>query len=134
VSRLLLDTQVLLWWDLNDPRLAGTARAAIEESEAVHVSAASAWEIAIKTALGKLTGARSSRTAVAEGGFDELPITFEHAQAAGRLPPHHADPFDRLIIAAAQVEELVIVTSDAQFSRYDVPTIRAGRMSGAPRN
>lgn len=127
MSRLLLDTQALLWWDLNDPRLAGAARAAIEQSEAVYVSAASAWEITIKTALGKLTGIRSPSTVIAEGGFDELPITFEQAQAVARLPPHHADPFDRLIIAAAQVEELMIVTSDTQFARYGVAIIQAVR-------
>lgn len=125
MKRLLLDTEALIWWDANDPRLAGNARAAIQNAEKVYVSAASAWEIVIKAALGKLRTARQPAQAVNEGGFDELPISFEHAEAVGELPAHHSDPFDRLILAAARVEGLTIVTSDRKFARYDLPMIDA---------
>jgi PIN domain nuclease of toxin-antitoxin system len=127
MKRLLLDTSALLWWDQNDPRLGGNSRAAIQNADAVYVSAASAWEITIKSALGKLRSTRQPHEAIAEGGFDELPITVEHAGAVGQLPPHHADPFDRLIIAAARVEGLAIVTSNGQFARYDVTLVDATR-------
>jgi PIN domain nuclease of toxin-antitoxin system len=125
MNRLLLDTSVLIWWEQNDPRLGGNARAAIQNAESVYVSAASAWEITIKSALGKLRTTRKPHQAIADSGFDELPITVEHAEAVGQLPAHHGDPFDRLIIAAARVESLVIVTSDGQFAHYDVPLIDA---------
>jgi prevent-host-death family protein len=125
MTRLLLDTSVLIWWEQNDPRLGGNARAAIQNAESVYVSAASAWEITIKSALGKLRTTRQPHQAINDSGFDELPITVEHAEAVGRLAAHHSDPFDRLIIAAARVEELTIVTSDAQFARYNVPVLDA---------
>ena len=121
MRHLLLDTGVLIWWEQNDPRLGGNARAAIQNADNVYVSAASAWEIIIKSALGKLRTSRAPYIAIAEGGFDELPITFEHAEAVATLETHHCDPFDRLIIAAARVEGLSIVTSDVRFNAYDVP-------------
>jgi PIN domain nuclease of toxin-antitoxin system len=125
VKRLLLDTEALIWWDTNDPKLGGNARAAIQNAEGVYVSAASAWEIAIKTALGKLRTSRTPAQAVVEGGFNELPISFEHAEQVGTLAAHHRDPFDRLIIAAARVEGLTVVTSDDKFERYELPLIDA---------
>jgi PIN domain nuclease of toxin-antitoxin system len=127
VTTLLLDTEALIWWDANDPRLGGEARVAIQDADEVYVSAASAWEIAIKSALGKLKTKRRPAVAVAEGGFRELPITFHHAEEVLRLPRHHGDPFDRLIIATAIVEAWTIVTSDDVFDRYDVPIIDARR-------
>lgn len=125
MKTLLLDTESLIWWDDNDPRLGGNARAAIQNATDVYVSAASSWEIVIKRALGKLSKARSPAEAVLEGGFRELSISFEHTEAVGALPMHHKDPFDRLIIAAARVEGFTVVTSDPQFRRYDVPLIDA---------
>ena len=125
MTALLLDTQAFIWWDSNDPRLGGKARAAIQDASDVYVSAASAWEIVIKTGLGKLRTKRRPSNAVAEGGFLELPITFEHAEAVRELPPHHSDPFDRLIIAAARVEGCSILTSDETFRLYDVGIIDA---------
>jgi PIN domain nuclease of toxin-antitoxin system len=127
VTALLLDTQAFIWWDANDPRLGGRARAAIQEASDVYVSSASAWEIVIKTALGKLRTKRRPSNAVADGGFLELSITFEHAEAVRELPPHHSDPFDRLIIAAAVVEGCSILTSDEKFRMYDVSLIDARR-------
>lgn len=124
-KRLLLDTSTLIWWEQNDPRLGGNARAAIQNADAVYVSAASAWEISIKSALGKLQTTRRTSEAIADNGFDELPITVEHAEAEASLEPLHSDPFDRLIIAAADVEDLVIVTSDQQFAQYRVALLDA---------
>ena len=127
MTALLLDTQAFIWWDANDPQLGGRARAAIQDATDVYVSSASAWEIVIKTALGKLRTKRRPSNAVAEGGFLELPITFEHAEAVRELPLHHPDPFDRLIIATAVVEGFSIVTSDEKFRLYDVSIIDARR-------
>jgi PIN domain nuclease of toxin-antitoxin system len=125
VKRLLLDTEALIWWDANDPRLGGNARAAIQNADEVWVSAASAWEIVIKAALGKPRSIRPPAQAVLEGGFRELPISFEHVEAVGALPMYHNDPFDRLILAVAGVEGFTIVTSDRKFARYGVPLIDA---------
>jgi len=125
VKRLLLDTEALIWWDTDDRRLGRRARLAIRQAAEVYVSAASAWEIAIKQALGKLRTTREPAAAVAEGGFSALPITFEHAAAVVSLATHHHDPFDRLILAVAQVEGLTIVTSDDRFGLYGEPLIDA---------
>lgn len=127
MTALILDTEALIWWDANDPRLGGKARAAIQEASEVYVSAASAWEIVIKSALGKLRTTRRPAKAVSDGGFRELPVTFEHAEAVRALPRHHADPFDRLIIAVAGVEGCTIVTSDEKFEMYDVVLVDARR-------
>jgi PIN domain nuclease of toxin-antitoxin system len=119
VKLLLLDTEALIWWDENSPRLGGNARAAIHNAREVFVSAASAWEIVIKETLGKLRTTRRPAAAVAEGGFRELGVTFEHAQAVAELPRHHRDPFDRLILATARVEGFAVVTSDEKFWQYE---------------
>src|SRR5687768_11857355 len=110
MKRVLLDTEALIWWDANDARLGSQARARIQEADDVYVSAASVWEIVIKIALGKLRTTRRPAVAVADGGFRELPVTFEHAEAVATLPRYHSDPFDRLIIAAGRAEGLTIVT------------------------
>ena len=127
MTALLLDTEALIWWDANDPRLGGKARAAIQDASEVYVSAASAWEIVIKSSLGKLRTTRRPAKAVADGGFRELPVTFEHAEAVRALPRHHADPFDRIIIATATVEGCTIVSSDEKFTLYHVPLLDARR-------
>ncbi len=127
MKRLLLDTEALIWWDASDPRLGPRARALIRDAPEVYVSSASAWEIAIKVAIGKLKTKRQAAEAVAESGFAQLPVTFEHAAATGGLPAHHGDPFDRLIIASAHVEGLTIVSSDGRFAMYDVPLVDARR-------
>ena len=121
---LLLDTHVFIWWD-EGRRLAAEARRAIADADSVYVSAASAWEVAIKTGLGRLRPTRTVEDAVDESGFLELPVTFRHAERVGKLPPHHRDPFDRLLIAQADVEELTLVTRDAVFARYGVAIIAA---------
>ena len=121
---LLLDTHVLIWWD-EGRRLTPAARRAIEMADAVYVSAASAWEIAIKTGLGLLRPSRSIEQAAGESGFVELPIGFRHAERVRTLPPHHRDPFDRMLVAQAAVEELTLVTRDPMFARYPVELIQA---------
>ena len=121
---LLLDTQVLIWWD-EGRRIAAEARRAIEEADSVYVSAASAWEVAIKTALGRLRPTRTVEEAASDSGFLELPVTFRHAERVTGLPPHHGDPFDRMLVAQAAVEELALVTRDPVFARYGVALIEA---------
>jgi PIN domain nuclease of toxin-antitoxin system len=122
---LLLDTHVLLWW-LDGSHLSEAVAARIADpSELVLVSAASIWEAAIKAALGKLDTPESLATAVGAEGFEPLPITFHHAGQAGALPPHHRDPFDRMLIAQAQIEGLTLVTHDPAFDPYGLDLLRA---------
>jgi PIN domain nuclease of toxin-antitoxin system len=123
--RLVLDTHALLWWLDGDRRLSRRARTAIGDAEnTVFVSAASAWEITTKNRLGKLPGAADVAAdvagAVSGQGFTPLDITIVHAQRAGRLPGEHRDPFDRMLIAQSQVEDLQIVTDDSVFDAYGV--------------
>jgi PIN domain nuclease of toxin-antitoxin system len=123
--RLLLDTHALLWWLDGDRRLSRRARSAIAETtNAVLVSAASAWEITTKERLGRLPGAAvvaaDVAAAVAGQGFEPLDITLSHAQRAGRLPGPQRDPFDRILIAQALLENLPIVSDDATFDAYPV--------------
>ncbi len=121
---LLLDTHVLLWWLADDPRLTPPMREAIADpSTSVVVSAASAWEAAIKAAVGKLRMPDGLREELVRHGFDELPVTVEDGLAAGALPRHHSDPFDRMLIAQAARRQFVLVTADRRFSDYDVLTL-----------
>jgi PIN domain nuclease of toxin-antitoxin system len=127
---LLLDSQALLWWRAGHRRLGPRARAAIErDAFGVLVSAATAWELAIKSATGKLTlrdaVERWLPAALDGSGFEPLPVTLAHALAVATLPFHHADPFDRLLIAQAQLENLTIVTADSAFEDYDVKLLDA---------
>lgn len=123
---LLLDTHALLWWLADDPELSREARAAISAPQhIVYVSAASAWEISIKRAIGKLQSPGDLDTAVAACAFQELPITVVHALAADQLPNNHSDPFDRMLVAQAMLENLTLITRDEQIASYQVPTIRA---------
>jgi PIN domain nuclease of toxin-antitoxin system len=126
--RLLLDTHALLWWLDGDRRLSRKARAAISDSDnTVFVSAASAWELATKARLGKLPGALDVAADVAgcltRQGFDELPITVLHAQRAGGLRVEHRDPFDRMLIAQAQIEDLPVVTNETLFDGFGIARI-----------
>ncbi len=123
---LLLDTHVLLWALDQPEQLDGTAREAIRDARnRVVVSAASAWEIAIKRGLGKLRFEADLGAVLDAVGFDALSIGFEHARVAGELPGVHRDPFDRMLVAQAQIEALTLVTRDVVFARYDVPTLPA---------
>lgn len=122
--RLLLDTHVLIWWDAGQ-RLSAAARTAIRDADEVYVSAASAWEIAIKASLGKIVSSRSVAQATAECGFFELPVTFAHAEQLATLPALHRDPFDRLLVAQALTEDLTVVTRDPAIARYRAAVIVA---------
>lgn len=123
---LLLDTHVLLWALAGDPKLSEATQSAIaNEENIVLVSAASAWEIAIKCALGKLRAPDDLVAQLAAADIQHLPITMNHALAAGALPRHHEDPFDRMLIAQAQIEDLTIVTADGALHRYGVPILAA---------
>ncbi len=122
--RLLLDTNVFLWWQWRDPLLPAAARVAIEDGENdVVVSAATIWEIGIKRRIGKLDFDGSAVTACSDAGFELLDMTASHAEAAGDLPRHHGDPFDRMLIAQARLEHLTVVTRDPQFGAYEVPVL-----------
>lgn len=124
--RLLLDTHALLWWLADDPALSRAARDAIGAADSeVFVSAASAWEISIKKALGKLTAPSDLEQQLELNRFAPLSITVGHGYAAGALPRHHDDPFDRLLVAQAKAEDLVIVTRDPRFGLYAIGTLTA---------
>ena len=118
---LLLDTHALIWWD-NDELPAPVVRR-IQRAERVFVSAVSAWEVAIKSALGKMTAKAAMADVLKDYGFCELPVHIRHAEMLRSLPSHHRDPFDRLLIAQAMVEDLVIVSVDRAFKRYKVAIV-----------
>lgn len=124
--RLLLDTHAVLWAVAAPDRLGGAARQAItDETNTVLVSAVCQWEISIKRALGKLTFEGDLAAHVEANRFTHLPITLAHAAAVGALPPHHRDPFDRMLVAQAEVEDAVLVSRDPVIHRYDVATMEA---------
>ena len=123
--RLLLDTHALIWWLAGDDALSPRAREAIgDEQNGVAVSAASAMEIATKYRIGKLPDAallaQDFEAIIAEQGFDELAITVRHARMAGEMNIAHKDPFDRLLIAQAQAEDMVLVSNETQFDGFAV--------------
>jgi PIN domain nuclease of toxin-antitoxin system len=120
--KLLLDTHVFLCWDSNDSRLPEALHSAIADPRnLIFISAVTVWEISIKRASGKLTFARALGSAIQKHGFTALPITVEHAELAGNLPQLHRDPLDRLLVAQAQLEGLILVTVDELILRYQVP-------------
>lgn len=121
--RLLLDTHVAIWWLLDDPVLAEEIRDQIDVEPEVYISAATHWEIAIKQNIGKLGGPTDVLDRVIASELIELPITARHGAEAGRLPMHHRDPFDRLLIAQATCEGLVLMTRDPAIRGYDVAVL-----------
>ena len=117
--RLLLDTHIFLWAVAGSPRLKPAARRLIESAEQVYVSAASIWEVAIKARLGKIKAdPQALAEAIAASGFLELAVRATHAAGVARLAAHHADPFDRLLLAQALAEPLRLVTADAALVQY----------------
>lgn len=126
--RLLLDTHAFLWWCADDPRLTETVLQTVATADSeVFVSAVTGWEIAIKTRLGKLPLGEAPDAFItrmlARHAFGVLPISLRHTLRDYSLPTHHSDPFDRLLVAQAQLEALTLVTNDDKISRYDVPTL-----------
>ncbi len=128
--RVLLDTHAYLWWLADDSELSYEARDLLADPRtSAYVSAASVWEIAIKVKLGRLdlgaAGVMADVVEIAANDFTELPIHARHAAAAGALPRHHGDPFDRMLVAQAQSENLILVTRDEKLSAYDVMIVAA---------
>jgi len=125
--RVLLDTHVALWLlgegvhTLADDLVETLA----DPRTDVALSAASVWEIAIKTGLGKLRVDSDVVAAAEDAGFSPLPVNHQHARLAGALPRHHGDPFDRMLVAQAQLEDLTLVTRDPRMRAYDVPILPA---------
>lgn len=120
-----LDTHVLIWWITSDKRLSARARALIaSHRNTLHWSVASSWEISIKCALGRLVFDEPPEVLIPaeldRNHIDTLLITNAHAFTAGRLPPHRKDPFDRMLVAQAQIESLGIVSNDSKLELYDV--------------
>ncbi len=119
--KFLLDTHVLLWWLSDSKSLSTKAASAIRNGEnTIFVSAASAWEISIKRALGKLKTPDELEEVLESNSFQHLPISLQHGLVAGALSRHHDDPFDRMLIAQAQTEQLTIITHDVRMELYGV--------------
>ena len=122
--RLLLDTHILLWWLANNRKLSARGREAIAAADQlVFVSAASGWEIAIKKAIGKLSAPDDLIGVLEENQFIELPVRLAHTAQVEILPAIHQDLFDRLLVAQAMQENLVLMTHDPQLARYPVETL-----------
>ena len=123
--KLLLDSHAYLWWLADDSKLSATAKAAIADpANSVMVSAATIWEIEIKRAVGRLDAGDADLVAeIAACDFGELPVRAAHAAVAAQLPAHHADPFDRMLVAQARIEGLVAVTIDPAFESYEATTL-----------
>lgn len=123
--RVLVDSHVALWWLENNAKLGPESRRLLESADEVFFSAATPWELGIKRALGKLDFPDGLAGALVAGGFTELPISAVHSEMAAQLPPHHHDPFDRMLIAQAQIEVLVLMAADRAILPYDVESVDA---------
>jgi PIN domain nuclease of toxin-antitoxin system len=124
-SRILLDTHIFIWWRGEPTRLSPEVKSTIAAADLVFVSAASAWEAAIKVSLGRLKLPDTFEAGVLASGFEKLLITFSHAEHAACLPSHHRDPFDRMLVAQAKAEGLTLVTRDRLLEPYDVEILWA---------
>lgn len=117
--KLLLDTHIFLWLNADDPRLGRKARKLIDESQEIFVSSVVFWELAIKNSLGMLDADLDElKSAMANNAFTPLPVTIDHACAAEKLPWHHKDPFDRMLVAQALTEPLRLLTADRKIEPY----------------
>jgi len=124
MQRFLLDTHVLLWWLADSEQLGSACRDIMsDQRNLIFISAASTWEISIKMSLGKLEAPQDIDSVVEDEGFRKLPISLYHGQLAGHLPALHRDPFDRMLIAQAQAEGLILVTADENIGRYQLRTL-----------
>lgn len=123
--RLLIDSHVALWWLNDDEQLGPMTRTAITEAETVFVSVVTPWELGIKRAFGKLSFPDGLSSLLAEQGFESLAISAAHAERAPILPAHHRDPFDRMLLAQAELERLTMVSADGQFAPYGIDLIDA---------
>jgi PIN domain nuclease of toxin-antitoxin system len=123
-ERYLLDSNVLLWLNLDPSRIPRTVVGDLDTADEVYFSAASAWELSIKQSLGTLRMTGSISAFVARAGFLEIAVTTKFAAAAARLPMHHRDPFDRIIVVQAMEEGLTLITADRRLASYDVKILR----------
>jgi PIN domain nuclease of toxin-antitoxin system len=124
MMKLLLDTHILIWWLSQDRRLSQLETDIITNPDnLIFVSAATAWEIAVKKMIGKLEAPDDLPAALAANNFLELPITIDHSQKLYQLPLHHHDPFDRIMVAQAISEDLIFMTRDAKIALYEIRTI-----------
>ena len=124
--RLLLDTHVAIWFFEDPALLADEARTAVEDpGNGSFLSAASVWEWALKLSLGRISMPGALDAGAVRAGFEELPVTWRHGRAAAALPPLHSDPFDRMLVAQARTEDLVLITRDPLILQYDVATMSA---------
>ncbi|MCB0975738.1 MAG: type II toxin-antitoxin system VapC family toxin [Actinobacteria bacterium] len=123
--RILLDSHVALWWLEDNDSLGERSRKVIEQADEAFFSAVTPWELGIKRELGKLTTPDGLADALVSGGFIPLGISVQHAERAPTLPLHHRDPFDRMLIAQAQLEALTLITADGSFDPYEVDVVDA---------
>lgn len=121
---LLLDSHVFVWWCEGNRRLSRQVHEAVAApANMVHVSLVTAWELAIKESVGRLRLPEPFEAMLEQAGFDLLQVSLDHVRAVARLPFHHRDPFDRMLVAQAQHEGLVLVSADPHIARYDVPIL-----------
>jgi PIN domain nuclease of toxin-antitoxin system len=120
-----MDTHVVLWWLADDPSLSEDIKIKLDHDPDVYLSSATILEVAIKQAIGKIKEPVDLLERIRDSGFRPLPITSEHAMAAGRLPLIHRDPFDRMLVAQAQCENLTLITRDVEIHKYEISLLRA---------
>lgn len=123
--RYLIDTHIALWWLGASPELSDDLRELLRTEPDVYMSAVTPWEISLKQSLGKLTDPPGLPERVRDLQFRSLPISIEHSVRIGQLPWHHRDPFDRMLVAQAQLEGLTLITRDSWIPKYDVQVLRA---------
>lgn len=123
-GRYLLDSHVLVWLDKGDARLPASALSALDLAEEIYLSAATAWELGIKMAIGRLELASSIPEMMQQYRMKELPVTIRDGEFAARLPLHHRDPFDRILVAQAMLEGLVLVSADEKLPQYGVAMLK----------
>lgn len=119
----LLDSNIFLWLDSGSPRLSEQIREDLRYAECRYLSAATAWELSLKQAAGKLTLSASISSMLAAFRLEELPVLIRHGERAATLPFHHSDPFDRIIVAQALEESLILITADKRLADYNVPIL-----------
>ncbi len=123
--RLLIDSHVALWWLTAEPSLGPACIEQLQSADQVFFSAVTPWELGIKRSIGKLSFPEGLLTELEASGFVELPISASHAEHAPALPHHHRDPFDRMLVAQAQLESLTLVTADRLLHPYDIDILNA---------
>lgn len=122
-KNFLLDTQIFIWWMKDEKLKEDVTNILSDPANTIYLSTVSVWEMIIKKKIGKLKLPKDWKTTIKDGRFEVLSINFEHALAVETLPPHHKDPFDRMLIAQSKVEDLILITSDPKMSKYKIRVI-----------